>query len=33
MLRTGRSYNGPAFHGVIFSDDLSGMAAITEVPD
>ncbi|RUP38104.1 MAG: glycoside hydrolase family 3 protein [Gordonia sp. (in: high G+C Gram-positive bacteria)] len=30
MLRTGRGYNGPAFHGVIFSDDLSGMAAITE---
>ncbi|WP_170265597.1 glycoside hydrolase family 3 N-terminal domain-containing protein [Gordonia araii] len=30
MLRTGRGYNGPAFRGVIFSDDLSGMAAITE---
>lgn len=30
MLRTGRGYNGPAFNGVIFSDDLSGMAAITE---
>lgn len=30
MLRTGRGYNGPAFHGVIFSDDLSGMAAISE---
>lgn len=30
MLRTGRGYNGPAFRGVIFSDDLSGMAAISE---
>ncbi|MFT3901293.1 MAG: glycoside hydrolase family 3 N-terminal domain-containing protein [Gordonia sp. (in: high G+C Gram-positive bacteria)] len=30
MLRTGEGYNGPAFNGVIFSDDLSGMAAITE---
>lgn len=30
MLRTGRGYNGPAFNGVIFTDDLSGMAAITE---
>lgn len=30
MLRTGRGYNGPAFHGVIFSDDLSGMKAITD---
>ncbi|WP_174320851.1 glycoside hydrolase family 3 N-terminal domain-containing protein [Gordonia aichiensis] len=30
MLRTGKPYGGPAFNGVIFSDDLSGMAAISE---
>ncbi|MFT4200846.1 glycoside hydrolase family 3 N-terminal domain-containing protein [Gordonia sp. (in: high G+C Gram-positive bacteria)] len=30
MLRTGVGYNGPEFNGVIFTDDLSGMAAITE---
>ncbi|MCH5645529.1 MULTISPECIES: glycoside hydrolase family 3 N-terminal domain-containing protein [unclassified Gordonia (in: high G+C Gram-positive bacteria)] len=29
MLRTGVGYNGPRFNGVIFSDDLSGMAAIS----
>ena len=30
MLRTGKPYGGPAFNGVVFSDDLSGMAAISE---
>lgn len=30
MLRTGKGYDGPAFGGVIFSDDLSGMKAITD---
>lgn len=30
MLRTGTKYDGPAFGGVIFSDDLSGMKAITD---
>jgi beta-N-acetylhexosaminidase len=30
MLRTGVGYNGPAFDGPIFSDDLSSMAAIKE---
>ena len=29
MLRTGVGYDGPRFNGVIFSDDLSGMAAIS----
>lgn len=29
MLRTGRGYNGPPFNGVVFSDDLSSMAAIS----
>lgn len=29
MLRTGKGYGGPAFDGVVFSDDLSGMAAIS----
>jgi beta-N-acetylhexosaminidase len=36
MLRTGTGYDGPAFNGPIFSDDLSSMAAINErftVPD
>src|SRR6201996_2279619 len=36
MLRTGVGYNGPAFEGPIFSDDLSSMAAIKDhyaVPD
>ncbi|MBN0972201.1 MULTISPECIES: glycoside hydrolase family 3 N-terminal domain-containing protein [unclassified Gordonia (in: high G+C Gram-positive bacteria)] len=28
MLRTGVGYDGPRFNGVIYSDDLSGMAAI-----
>ncbi|EGD53259.1 glycoside hydrolase family 3 N-terminal domain-containing protein [Gordonia neofelifaecis] len=30
MLRTGKKYDGPAFNGVVFSDDLSGMKAITD---
>lgn len=30
MLRTGRGYGGPPFNGVVFTDDLSGMAAISE---
>jgi beta-N-acetylhexosaminidase len=30
LLRTGTDYHGPAFSGVVFSDDLSSMAAITE---
>lgn len=30
MLRTGQPYGGPAFDGVVFSDDLSGMGAITQ---
>lgn len=30
MLRTGTKYDGPPFDGVIFSDDLSGMKAITD---
>ncbi|WP_238423146.1 glycoside hydrolase family 3 N-terminal domain-containing protein [Gordonia sp. 'Campus'] len=30
MLRTGVGYDGPRFDGVIYSDDLSGMAAISE---
>jgi beta-N-acetylhexosaminidase len=30
MLRTGTGYNGPAFDGPIFSDDLSSMAAIKD---
>lgn len=30
MLRTGIGYNGPAFDGPIFSDDLSSMAAIKD---
>lgn len=29
MLRTGQPYGGPAFNGVVFTDDLSGMAAIS----
>ncbi|GAB17028.1 putative glycosidase [Gordonia effusa NBRC 100432] len=29
MLRTGKGYGGPPFNGVVFSDDLSGMAAIS----
>ncbi|MDS1114154.1 glycoside hydrolase family 3 N-terminal domain-containing protein [Gordonia westfalica] len=29
MLRTGVGYDGPRYNGVIFSDDLSGMAAIS----
>ncbi|MFW0783107.1 glycoside hydrolase family 3 N-terminal domain-containing protein [Gordonia sp. CPCC 206044] len=29
MLRAGRGYNGPPFDGVVFTDDLSGMAAIS----
>lgn len=36
LLRTGTGYNGPAFDGPVFSDDLSSMAAINErysVPD
>ncbi|GAA1482057.1 glycosyl hydrolase [Gordonia sinesedis] len=30
MLRSGRPYGGPPFNGVVFSDDLSGMAAISQ---
>ncbi|GAA4641083.1 glycosyl hydrolase [Gordonia humi] len=30
MLRSGERYGGPAFNGVVFSDDLSGMAAISD---
>ncbi|MBM7365582.1 glycoside hydrolase family 3 N-terminal domain-containing protein [Gordonia hydrophobica] len=30
MLRNGKKYNGPAFNGVVFTDDLSGMQAITD---
>lgn len=30
MLRTGVGYGGPAFDGPIFTDDLSGMAAISD---
>jgi beta-N-acetylhexosaminidase len=36
LLRTGTGYNGPAFDGPVFTDDLSSMAAINErysVPD
>ena len=36
LLRTGTGYNGPAFDGPVFSDDLSSMAAIKDhysVPD
>jgi len=36
LLRSGTGYNGPAFDGPVFSDDLSSMAAINEhygVPD
>ena len=36
LLRTGTGYNGPAFDGPVFSDDLSSMAAINQhygVPD
>lgn len=30
LLRTGTDYHGPAFAGLVFTDDLSSMAAITE---
>ncbi|HTM86224.1 MAG TPA: glycoside hydrolase family 3 N-terminal domain-containing protein [Mycobacterium sp.] len=30
LLRTGSDYHGPAFDGLVFTDDLSSMAAITE---
>ncbi len=30
LLRTGTKYDGPPFDGVVFSDDLSGMQAITD---
>ncbi|MEO8815236.1 MAG: glycoside hydrolase family 3 N-terminal domain-containing protein, partial [Mycobacterium sp.] len=30
LLRTGTDYHGPAFKGLVFSDDLSSMAAINE---
>lgn len=30
LLRTGTDYRGPAFDGVVFSDDLSSMAAISD---
>jgi beta-N-acetylhexosaminidase len=30
LLRTGTGYGGPAFNGLVFSDDLSSMAAINE---
>lgn len=30
MLRNGKRYGGPAFDGVVFSDDLSGMKAISD---
>jgi beta-N-acetylhexosaminidase len=30
LLRTGTDYHGPAFSGLVFTDDLSSMAAITE---
>lgn len=30
LLRTGTDYHGPAFDGLVFSDDLSSMAAITD---
>ena len=36
LLRTGTGYNGPAFDGPVFTDDLSSMAAINDrysVPD
>jgi beta-N-acetylhexosaminidase len=36
LLRSGTGYNGPAFDGPVFSDDLSSMAAISQhygVPD
>ena len=36
LLRTGTGYNGPAFDGPVFTDDLSSMAAIKDrysVPD
>lgn len=30
LLRTGTGYGGPPFNGVVFSDDVSGMAAISD---
>ena len=30
LLRTGTGYHGPAFDGLVFSDDLSSMAAISD---